>query len=133
MFKILPIQDPKTQKKCASECMTNAIDNSFAYMMIDNKTEELMGFSQFEISEGEGILFDLKPAEKFQSDYEAMFILGRATMNFIDLCGCHMIKAKSNASDERLLKAIGMTKRDDGIFYCDMTGLFDGSKCSGSH
>ena len=88
-----------------------------------------MGFSQFDISGESGYIKTLKPKIGY-SDFEAMFILGRATMNFIDLCGNHTCRAASNASDERLLKAIGFRLTDDGEYFADMTHMFDGH-CDG--
>jgi hypothetical protein len=60
-----------------------------------------------------------------------MFILGRATMNFIDICGSHKCRASLSAGDERLLKSIGF-KEVAGEYFSDMTGMFDGN-CKGHH
>ena len=73
----------------------------------------------------------MRLADEYAEDYEAIFILGRATMNFIDLCGVHTLKATDNAADSTLLKAIGLRPIEDGSYFCDMTGFFDGSHCSG--
>ena len=86
-----------------------------------------MGFSQFEVGEA-GYIYDLLPAVG-SDDFEAMFILGRQTMNFIDLCGNHICKARKDAGDARLLRAIGFKGEGDEL-SCDMTGMFDGH-CSG--
>ena len=130
MFKISPIQSPEIQKKCAAACGTKYKEGAFAYTMNDAESGSLMGFSQFEINEDGGLLYDLRPAIGYD-DFEAMFILGRSTMNFIDLCGAHTLSARSDSADEKLLRAIGLKQRDDGISFCDMTGFFDGSHCSG--
>ena len=130
MFKISPIQDSETQKKCAEACGAEYKENTFAYTMNDADTNELMGFSQFEINENGGYLYDLRPAIGYD-DFEAMFILGRATMNFIDLCGSHTLNASGDSADEKLLRAIGLRPQDSGKYFCDMTGFFDGSHCSG--
>ena len=95
--------------------------------MFDIDTEELMGFSQFEVGDV-GYIYDLIPAQG-TTDFEAMFILGRQTMNFIDICGNHICKASRSAGDARLLRAIGFKEQGDELF-CDMTGMFDGH-CSG--
>jgi len=128
MFKITPIQDKNLQKEYLEACGAVARDGFFAYSMIDNETGALMGVSQFEI-EGEcGFITDVREVPG-KSDFEAMFILGRATMNFIDLCGAHKCRAALDAGDERLLKSIGFKPSADE-FFCDMTGMFDG-KCKG--
>ena len=130
MFKISPIQDPNVQSALADKCSTVYRDGAFAYSMIDNDSGEIMGFSQFEIKEGCGYIYDLKPRIGY-SDNEAMFILGRATMNFIDMCGAHTLTASPEAADETLLRAIGLRATENGNYHCDMTGFFDGSHCSG--
>lgn len=130
MFKISPIQDLSLQKKYAEDCGTTFCPGFFAYSMIDQETGELMGFSQFEISGEHGYIRDLRPRLGY-SDFEAMFILGRATMNFIDLCGVHKCRAALDAGEERLIRSIGFKLfESDNIYLADMTGMFDGH-CSG--
>ena len=128
MFKITPIQDKNEQKSVAEACGAEFKPTFLAYSMREGKSGELMGFSQFELSAEYGIISDLKPAGEL-SDYEAMFILGRATMNFIDLCELHTCRATEGAGEDRLLHAIGFRKNKD-FWECDMTGMFDGH-CSG--
>ena len=129
MFKISPINDKELQKNYAERCGAQFREDFFAYSMIDIETGDLMGFSQFEIDENGGYILDLKPRIGY-SDFEAMFILGRATMNFIDLCGIHTCRASSLAAERRLLISIGFKEMDSGEYFADMTGMFDG-KCDG--
>lgn len=130
MFKIAPIQSPEEQSLVAKACGSEYKEGAFGYAMREAETGELMGFSQFEITKNGGFLHDLRPKGDLD-DYEAMFILGRATMNFIDLCGAHTLTATSSAADTTLLRAIGLKLQDNGEYFCDMTGFFDGSHCSG--
>jgi hypothetical protein len=125
MFKIIPVQDFEYQKQIALSCGRTAKDGYFAYAMTDYETDKPMGFSQFEIDGEYGILADLSSATGLD-DFEAMFILGRQTMNFIDKCGAHKCKAYFSTADVKLLTSIGF-KSDDGInYFCDMTNMFDG-------
>ena len=130
MFKISPIQDTEVQKKYAEACGIPCREGLFAYVMVDVDSLELMGMSQFEIGDGVGYIADLVPRVGYD-DFEAMFILGRQTMNFIDLCGAHSVKASAETTDETLLRAIGFKKQDSGEYFCDMDGMFDGKHCSG--
>ena len=130
MFKISPIQDTEVQKKYAEACGIPCREGLFAYAMVDVDSLELMGMSQFEIGDGVGYIADLVPRVGYD-DFEAMFILGRQTMNFIDLCGAHSVKASTETTDETLLRAIGFKKQDGGEYFCDMDGMFDGKHCSG--
>ena len=130
MFKITPIQNAEMQEEYATLCSTKRVEGAFAYAMFDVESGSPMGFSQFEISEDGGHLLDLRPVEGLD-DYEAMFILGRQTMNFVDLCGAHVIYAKPTSADEQLLKAIGLRLTESGHYFRDMSGLFEGEHCSG--
>lgn len=127
MFKITPTQDKSRQKEICQLCGANFRPDALAYEMIDTGDGHLMGMAQFDLGK-EGYIYDLKEA-KGLSDFEAMFILGRQTMNFIDLCGIHRCDADANAGDARLLHAIGF-RENDGRLSVDMTGMFDGH-CDG--
>jgi hypothetical protein len=129
MFKISPIQSEQRKRECAEKCGTSPEKSYFAYQMVNEDTGELMGMSQFEICGEDGYISDLRSAVGYE-DFEAMFILGRATMNFIDLCSCHKCRAKSDAGEKRLLTAIGFKEADNGEYFCDMTDMFSGH-CDG--
>ena len=127
MFKITPIQEKTRQKELCELCGADFRYEAFAYQMFDLESGEIMGISQFEISDV-GYIFDLREAPG-RNDFEAMFILGRQTMNFIDQCGAHICLAGMSAGEEGLLKAIGF-KENDNRLSVDMTGMFDGN-CGG--
>ncbi len=127
MFKIEPIQDKEKQREICLACGAVYRADAFAYQMYDIDSGEIMGMSQFEIGKM-GYIFDLREAPE-SSDFEAMFILARQTMNFIDMCGAHICHAAEDAGDKRLLTAVGF-KTFDGRLTCDMTGMFDG-RCGG--
>lgn len=130
MFKIFPIQDEETKKIYAEACGTKAIEGVFAYGMADAESGAIMGFSQFDFEGDEhATLFDLR--EKCgQNDFEAIFILGRATLEFCERCGSVYCLAKESAADETLLRAIGLrTQTEDGLLG-KIEGMFDGH-CEG--
>ena len=128
MFKISPIGNKEQQKEFIELCGGSFCEDYFAYAMIDQESGALMGVSQFEILGDTGYISELKEAPGL-SDFEAMFSLGRATMNFIDMCGAHKCRAAINSSDERLLRSIGFKLQGDE-YFTDMTGMFDGN-CKG--
>ena len=128
MFKITPCRDKSRQKEICELCDAVFKPDAFAYQMIDAQDGHLMGMSQFDISES-GYIYNIKEA-KGLSDFEAMFILGRQTMNFIDSCGAHTCYVAADAGDEKLIHAIGFKKQDNGEYFRDMTGMFDGH-CDG--
>ena len=123
MFKIAPIQSTEEQIEVAKACGTEYKAGAFGYSMRDAETGDLMGFSQFEISANGGILLDLRPVLSLD-DYEAMFILARQTMNFLEGCGAFECYANSEI-DNTLLRKVGF-REVDGKFYCNTKGMFDG-------
>jgi len=125
MFKIFPIQDKARQNELCIESGITYREDAFAYLMIDVDSGAPMGISQFEILGDEGYIFDLCHFPSVEDD-EAMFILGRQTMNFIDLCGAHICRAAEYAADKTLLHAIGF-RLTDGEWRVDMNGMFDGN------
>ena len=130
MFKISPIQDKALQEEYAKACGSEFCPELFAYSMINQENGELMAISQFDISGNVGYIKTLRPKIGY-SDFEALFILGRATMNFIDLCGSHTCRAAADAAEERLIKAIGFKLCESGEYFVNMTHMFDGKHCDG--
>lgn len=128
MFKITPIQTGEEQERLLSLCGSHAKKGQFSYLMFDLETGAPMGVSQFEILGKDGVLSDLLPAPG-TDDTEAMFILGRQTLNFMDLCGITECTAAPGAGDEALLHLIGFRK-EGGRLTVRTTGMFDGH-CGG--
>ena len=125
MFKITPIQEKTRQKEICEICDAEFRPDAFAYQMYDIESGEIMGMSQFEIGAC-GYIYDIKEAPA-RDDFEAMFIMGRATLNFIDLCGVHYAFYKGEAETEekqRLIKAIGFKQTESGTFEIDLNGFF---------
>ena len=114
MFKITPIQNTEAQNIRAKECGIPARDGFFAYEMFDVDTLELMGMSQFEISEDGGYISELVPKIGYD-DFEAMFIMTRGALNFIDLCGYHLACCTSDAGDTTLIKAAGFKEIENNF------------------
>ena len=129
MFKITPVQDIGLASKYLSDCNATVKEGCFVYAMTDCDSGNLMGVSQFEILSEYAYIYDLKSIVNL-NDFEAMFILGRQTMNFINSCGIELCRSDLNAGDEQLIKSIGFEKKFD-YYECNTHGMFDGSHCSG--
>ena len=129
MFKITPVQSPETAREYLAACSAEYKNDCFVYAMKDYETDTLMGVAQFELNVDHGYIYDLKDVPS-QNDFEAMFILGRQTMNFINSCGLNICKASLDAGDADLIKAIGFTKKEN-IYECNTDGMFDGTHCAG--
>lgn len=131
MFRIYAAEDAALQQRCAQLCGAAPTGAPFVHVMEDGQTGEIMGFSRVDIDGSVGLLTDLRPRVG-TDDGEAMFILGRATLNFLELCGVQRCLCPPDAADGRLLHAIGFRpgQTPDAPLVCDMTGMFDGH-CGG--
>ena len=125
MFKITPLQSEDEIRECARACGATEKPGYFAYAMRDLTDLSLMGFAQFDILGDDAVLADLKPVPSLD-DFEAMFILGRQTLNFMEKCGAERVSASKDAAEIVLLKAIGFKEDDDKIYKMNIKGLFDG-------
>ena len=139
MLKVLPIQSKEEQEILCGRCGIKFDPDLLAYVAsVDGET---VGVCQFKLNSEGGFIHDIATlldreetadkASRDASDFEALFVLGRGALNFIDLCGAHSVKASAETTDETLLRARGFKKQDSGEYFCDMDGMFDGKHCSG--
>ena len=86
MLKILPIQSKAEQEQLCERCGAAFDPDMLAYAAsVDDK---IAGICQFKLTDKGGIISTFAPAKDFYSR-DALFVLGRGTLNFIDLCGVH--------------------------------------------
>lgn len=124
MLKVLPIQSKAEQEDICKKCNVTFKPDLLAYGATVN--DVLMGVSQFKLTEKGGIVYDLAPADG-TFDFEALFVLGRGTLNFIDLCGVHSAIFTGDIPDEqteRLVKAVGFKKQENGEYFVNLEGFF---------
>lgn len=124
MLKVLPIQSKITQEEICLRCGVKYDPDLLAYSATVD--DELAGVCQFKLSDKGGLIYDLAPV-KDSFDFEAMFVLGRGTLNFIDLCGVHYAIYRGEVKDEqteRLVKAVGFKLTDRGTYEVNLEGFF---------
>ena len=124
MLKVLPIQTKAEQEEICKKCNVNFKPDALAYGATVN--DVLMGVSQFKLTDKGGMVYDIAPADG-TFDFEALFVLGRGTLNFIDLCGVHsayFVGETPDEQSERLIKAVGFKKTDDGSYFVNLEGFF---------
>ena len=126
MLTASPIQSKEEQKQICELCSIPFRQDSFAYSQKDNG--EVIAASQFDIGTDGGIILDLQMKSGLDDDIEALFILGRAVLNFLDLSGIKScVFASKNDHDDKMAKMLGFKKTDDA-WTISLEGLFDG-KC----
>lgn len=127
MLRIKPIADKAVQEQYARLCGVPYRPDDLAYAAYEEDT--LLAISQFRLHESGGILDNLAFVTG-QTDWEALFILARQTLNWIDLRGFHLCRCRETAGDPRLLALVGFRPQEGGELLADMTHMFDGS-CGG--
>ena len=124
MLKVLPIQSKTEQAEICKLCGVEFNPDLLAYSATVD--DELRGVSQFKLTAEGGLVYDITPAIDTY-DFEALFVLGRGTLNFIDLCGVHYAIYKGTVETEekeRLLKAIGFKRTESGSLEINLNGFF---------
>lgn len=121
MLEVYPIQDKKEQEELCKLCNIKYDVNKMAYKGIFEG--RLTAVLQFAIKGKCGYVYDLENAVGIDNT-EVLFVMGRAALNFIDLCGVtdNYFEARTEGR-EALIKAIGY-KELDGKWYMDTTGFF---------
>ncbi len=121
MLKVIPIQSKTEQELDCARCGIAYRPDALAYRATVD--EKFVGICQFKLTEGAGEIYDIASLPDVR-DFEAMFVMGRAAMNFIDLCGVHYARFLT-PSDPSLARAIGFSQNADGIFDVDLTDFFN--------
>ena len=127
MLKVLPIQSKETQEEICRSCHIEYRPDALAYAA--SVDEELVGICQFKLTAEGGVLYDIATVDGHRedsecSDFEALFVMGRGTLNFIDLCGVHFATYQGSNPNESLLRAIGFRKNDSDVFEINLEGFF---------
>lgn len=124
MLKVFPIPDKKQQEKMCALCAIPFETDLLAYQA--TVEDVFVGMCQFKLSPEGGIIYHLAPLKDQPVDNEALFVMGRAALNFIDLCGIHRAFYDGDESipGAQLLHAVGFRKNADGRLEMDLTGFF---------
>ena len=132
MLKVLPIQTKAEQEALCLRCNIKFDPDLLAYAAsVDG---EVVGICQFKLTDKGGFIHDIatvtdrdEPLDdkaRSASDFEALFVMGRGALNFIDLCGVHMAYYVGQVIDERLISAIGFKRDAEGVLKMNLEGFF---------
>lgn len=130
MLKVLPVQSKAEQELLCEKC--NIEYRPELLMYAASVEGELIGVCQFKVSDKGGLIYDIaKLKERVAPDgshtaaeFEALFVMGRGALNFIDLCGVHTAYYKGETIDAPLLRAIGFKEDENGEYGIDLNGFF---------
>ena len=128
MLIIRPIQDKSLQAELCTRCAVEYNPDALAYgAWVRDELEgdtlgDFVGICQFRMGKTAHIT-DLAKAIG-TDDTEAMFIMGRQTMNFIDLHGVHFAYFEGDC-DEKFIKWLGFTRDENGKWAADLASFFE--------
>ena len=122
MLEVYPIQTKAEQQELCKLAGIEYDVNKLAYKGI--VSGQLVGVLQFAIKGKAGYVYDLENVIGVDNE-EVLFVMGRAALNFIDLCGVtdNYFVGKTEGR-EALIKRIGYKITDDGGWYMDTAGFF---------
>ena len=121
MLVIRPVQEKEEQKRLCGLCEVTYCADALCYQAYDGDT--FVGVCQFDLGDV-GKIYDLKNPVGVE-DEEALFIMGRQTLNFMDLCGTHdAVLQLQSPMTEHLIRWLGFRQKD-GQWYMDLRGFFE--------
>ena len=140
MLEVLPIQSKIEQEAICARCSIPFNADWMAYHALTDGM--LTGACQFSMdAEGGyihaiGLISEAEDGQELpneQARKEALFVMGRAALNFIDLCGVHRAFFKDDSfTDEAIIRWIGFKKNENSVWEMDLTDFFS-APCQKTH
>lgn len=120
MLEVLPIQTKAEQEALCARCGVPFKTEMLAYQaLVDG---DLRGICQFTMGPEGGRIVDF--ASLGTPEFEPLFVMGRAALNFIDLCGVHRAFFDAEFENETLIKTVGFERNAQGRWEMDLTDFF---------
>lgn len=120
MLRARALRDIEEQKACCAVCGL-AHDADLLYYAIFEDETDCLGVCAFRLRHPFAEIVSILPKVGTYDD-EAMFILGKATLNFLDLI--HFQDVRYLATDEKLAKQLEFYPKD-GYPYLNLENYFD--------
>ena len=134
MLLIRPVQTPEEQKTLCERCGVPYRPGVLCYKAFEGTADEersLLGVCQFDPG-NPGLFYDLSSPPGV-SDDDALFIMGRQALNFMELCGTETAVIPTDGTVSAVwAKKIGFTEQNDSMRF-SLKGFFESpcKKCTG--
>ncbi len=123
MLTVIPIQEKEEQARICAACGVPFRADAFGYQALEG--DALHAVAQFDIFGKNAVIYGMSQLVGAADDLEAMFILGRGVLNFLDLCAVETATYETQTEhDEKLARICGFRKGEDGVYRITLTGLF---------
>lgn len=120
MLRARPLRDIEEQKNSCNVCgMVHNAD--YLYFAIFENETNCLGTLAFKFTKIGAEILEVMPKTGTYDD-EAMFILGKAALNFIDLVGPKYVEYKAN--DSKLAALLEFYPKN-GVMQLNLEGYFD--------
>lgn len=122
MLEVIPIQTKAEQEALAARVGAEFLPDALAYRA--DADGEFVGMCQFRLdpSGGHMLTLDSLPGHE---DFQPMFVMGRAALNFMELCGAETAYYEAPLRDRVLVGAIGFREDPAGRLSVNLRGFFD--------
>ena len=122
MLEVIPIQTKTEQEALAARVGAEFLPDALAYRA--EADCEFVGMCQFRLdpSGGHMLTLDSLPGHE---DFQPMFVMGRAALNFMELCGAETAYYEAPLRDRVLVGAIGFREDPAGRLSVNLRGFFD--------
>lgn len=122
MITVKPIQSKEEQQRLCALCHIPYRAELLAYGAY-NGQGAFAGICQFGMDAEGGHVYDLATPDNSDPD-DCLFVMGRAALNFIDLCGTKTAFFEGKATDDALLRRIGFSTDKNGRYALLLDGFF---------
>ena len=122
MLEVIPIQTKTEQEALAARVGAEFLPDALAYRA--DADGEFVGMCQFRLDPSGGHMLTLVSLPGHE-DFQPMFVMGRAALNFMELCGAETAYYEAPLRDRVLVGAIGFREDENGKLKVDLKGFFD--------
>lgn len=122
MITVTPIQAKAEQARLCALCHIPYRAELLAYGAY-NAAGAFAGICQFGMDAEGGHLYHLATPNSDDPD-DCMFVMGRAALNFMDLCGTKTAFFDGECADHALLCRIGFSADEKGRYTLSLDGFF---------
>ncbi len=128
MITVVPIQHKEEQAYFCALCNVNYDPDLLAYYAKDGEGR-FAGLCQFKMDTEGGHVYTLTAPAGYE-ELDPLFVMGRAALNFIDLCGVKTAYFDGEDVDDALLRRIGFSRNKAGRYHISLDAFFTGGcKC----
>ena len=122
MITVKPIQGKEEQERLCALCHIPYRAELLAYGAY-NAAGSFAGMCQFGMDADGGHIYHLATKGEGDPD-DCLFVMGRAALNFIDLCGIKIAFFDGECEDSALLRRIGFSADEKGRYTLSLDGFF---------